>query len=147
MLKTVNIIQENGLTIKQERIRKYRETVNSKEWKETIGKEVSRKRCKTINSQEWIDTIGKDRKIKELSTKRDKSILKFGLFDIFNSDDELIHSSLTKPEVQRISQVLLRATKEKPMGSTRTSKIGLNKYNNLHFIFDLEYDKKNKSKE
>tara|TARA_B100000508_G_C11451204_1_gene274173 strand:- start:946 stop:1491 length:546 start_codon:yes stop_codon:yes gene_type:complete len=69
-----NLKEENGLDGGDYGYRgasKFRKTVLSKEWKETVGKKKKEKYLRTINDPEWKETVGnpghrkQSRKIKE----------------------------------------------------------------------------------
>lgn len=69
-----NLVEENGIDGNNFQrdaamIEKYKNTVNSLEWKETIGKESTRKMLETKNNKRWKETVGIEayRKVSEKS--------------------------------------------------------------------------------
>jgi len=54
-------------------------------------------------------------------------------FDVFRNDI-LIHEFISRADMVKISSALFYTNKEKPLGSTRQSKIELNKYSKLHLM-------------
>jgi len=74
----MSIKQNNNKSIYENSAIKHKETVNSQEWKESIGLEQSRKHKETVNSQEWKETVGKEAKRKELKTKEENDSNRLG---------------------------------------------------------------------
>ncbi len=127
--------------------KKCSETKNSKTWKDTIGKNAISKHKNTINSNEWKNDIGKEQTRKRLATMQTvqsktkrydmrvtKSILKYGAFDLYDYNDNLVYTKMSKIELKYMSATLHIATKEKPLGYTNATKAILNKIGKLNLI-------------
>jgi len=136
-------------TIQEQAIIKQLNTINSKEWKETVGEEAKRKELETKSSEEWQENIWKpamekrtelikskewkenvweDAKLKNSFTKSNGKA-----FNIYRHN-ELLFSNIMSENIIKISKALRNATFDKPMGSNRLSKLGLNKRKKLHMI-------------
>jgi hypothetical protein len=125
--------------------------IGSKEWKESVGKEAikkyklwtennpdliierSKKCAKTKLSKEWKESVGIKFKINTRKTKILSSKEKYGVFDVYK-DDTLIFSNMSKSELRKISGPLYKATKEKPMGHSKSSRTKLTQLGKEEYI-------------
>jgi len=125
---------ENGVSIFEKTGKKISTTKSSKKWKDEVGVEQRKKQSNTLNSKEWIESVGieKVKKIKE--SKKQNSIKKYGLYDVYTDTNLLLYTNLIRLEVAKISEPLLKTSKEKPLGSTIQSKTNLIRLNKSHLI-------------
>jgi hypothetical protein len=148
--QTVNIVDKNGNSIASSATKNQSKTKNSKEWKESVGKDSKRKELETksseewqeniwkpamekrselIGSKEWKESVGEEAKLKGAFTKSNGKA-----FNIYNRHNEVLFSNIMSENIIKISKALRNATFDKPMGSNRLSKLGLNKLKKLHMI-------------
>ena len=127
-------VDENGVSIFEKTGKKISTTKSSKKWKDEVGVEQRKKQSNTLNSKEWIESVGieKVKKIKE--SKKQNSIKKYGLYDVYTDTNLLLYTNLIRLEVAKISEPLLKTSKEKPLGSTIQSKTNLIRLNKSHLI-------------
>ena len=134
-LNTMLHIEANGKTIRENATDKYKNSMlELQESGLTKREEITLKGAKTRSDEIWKETIGKESAQKQKESKRIKSIIKYGVYDVFDYKDKLIYNNLTIYETKQISQVLCKTCKDKPLGHSNKSKLSLNQYKNLHLI-------------
>lgn len=128
-----------GFKKRKETMEDYDYTERSKKRKETIDKNWVKgeigNRIREGQNKETIDEEGNKIKIKDL-VGRKQSITKRAKAKKYNimKGNEIYLSNLVPVEIRKMCQSLMNTTKEKPLGSSRCSKLNLNRNKKLHLI-------------
>lgn len=101
--KNIAIAISDGDII-DKRSKSMKETVNYKEWKETVGIEKSTKQKNTINSKEWKETVGIEKVEKWKNSMSKKDALGKTVHEISASKQKLTKTSpeWDKKEIERV---------------------------------------------
>lgn len=125
-------------------------TKNSKEWKETKGKNKVSKFIKTTNSKLWLETTGKNKANKISKTRLSKewkervgqeakrklaeTNLRKGKWFRLHNTKTIEYELIPRIDLVKISNALLKSSKNSRLGKTTKSKLTLNSAGKLNLI-------------